>query len=481
MDLAARAAQVALGDTGGKLQPAHIDTLACIRQFSDSAPAWACPFGGSDNPPESIARRIGAKPRRRIYSLANGAEPLKLMAELMGSISRGEIDCALLVGAEAIANQRHAQRNGIELDWSEETGNAMDDRGFEQTVASRQELLSGLYLPAHYYALIENYRARQQGRSPQEHREHMAALFEPFSEVASQNPHAFWRERHSRTDLLADARDNYPICLPYTRRLVAQDAVNQAAALLLTSVGQARALGISPRQWTFLQGYAEGEDQFTSERLDPGTSTAMRRVFDRALASALARSEEFELIDIYSCFPCAVDAACDALDLPADGSRRLTVTGGLPYFGGPGNNYSLHALAEMAQRLRNSDQRALVTANGGILSKHAAAVLAGIPDAGGAVPLDMSEPENWQIDRAGISTAPVAAAPEAGRIMSYTVIFERSKADRAVILGETEYGERFLASSEQGETVESMKRASPVGRPVRLATREDRTSFQLAD
>ena len=359
MDLAAEAARRALDDAGG-LQPEQIDAVACIRQFSDSAPAWTCPFGGSDNPPESIARRLGIGPGKRIYSLATGAEPLKIMAELMGNITRGEITAALLTGAEAIASQRHAQRNGIDLDWSETTGQPMDDRGMEQTVASQEEILSGMYLPAHYYAIIENYRATSQDRSPEQHRKHMADLFASFSAVASRNPYAFWQQPYSSADLLTDGRDNYPISLPYTKRLVAQDAVNQAAALVLTSVGQARAMAIPRERWIFLQGYAQGEDQFTSARKDPGNSAAMRAVFDRALAAANASSDEFELIDIYSCFPCAVEAACEALDLPEDGSQALTVTGGLPYFGGPGNNYSMHALAEMTHRLRGSDQRALV-------------------------------------------------------------------------------------------------------------------------
>ena len=187
------------------------------------------------------------------------------------------------------------------------------------------------------------------------------------------------------------------------------------------------------------------------------------------------------MIDIYSCFPCAVEAACEALGLPEDGSQPLTVTGGLPYFGGPGNNYSTHALVEMAHRLRGSDQRALVTANGGILSKHAAAVLASNPTAGGAEPTDLSTAEALEIDRADIPTVPMSAAPEKGTVLSYTVIFERKRPDRAVILGETEIGERFLASSEDTGTVESLKRESPAGRAVTLSTDEGRHTFDLVN
>ena len=47
---------------------------------------------------------------------------------------------------------------------------------------------------------------------------------------------------------------------------------------------------------------------------------------------------EIDAFDIYSCFPSAIQIACDEIGLDIDDPRNLTVTGGLPYFGGPGNN-----------------------------------------------------------------------------------------------------------------------------------------------
>ena len=121
-----------------------------------------------------------------------------------------------------------------------------------------------------------------------------------------------------------------------------------------------------------------------------------------------ATRADMDLIDLYSCFPCAVHAACDILGLPTDGSQPLTVTGGLPFFGGPGNNYSLHALAEVAVRLRGNPVRALVTANGGMLSKHAAAVLTSDPARAGA--LDWDNDCVLTVDSADIPVRPMIAA-----------------------------------------------------------------------
>jgi acetyl-CoA C-acetyltransferase len=111
MSLAAQASAAALHDAG--IRAGNIDTIAVIRLFSDSVPAWACPFGGTDNPPESIARIIQAIPDRRIYSNAGGTQPLQLLRELFTDIARGETQVALLASAEAIASQRFAQRNGL--------------------------------------------------------------------------------------------------------------------------------------------------------------------------------------------------------------------------------------------------------------------------------------------------------------------------------------------------------------------------------
>lgn len=481
MDLAAIASKSAIDDAGGTLRGSDIDTIAVIRLFSDTAPIWACPFGRSNNPPESIARQIGAVPERRIYSTPGGTQPLQLMAELFTDIARGEVRCALLAGAEAIASQRHAQRSGLSPDWSEDFDQPLDTREYVGQFASPQELASGMYLPAHYYALAENYRAWQQGNNQQQHRRQMAQLFAPMSEVASQNPYAYRQQAYSVDALMSDDKSNYAICLPYTKKLVAQDGVNQAAALVLTSAGFARERGIDPSQWIFLQGYAEGGDQVLSQRVDPGTSRSMQRVFDTALESAQVSPADMDLIDIYSCFPCAVESACDALGLPIDGSKDLTVTGGLPYFGGPGNNYSMHALAEMTTRLRGTSQRALVTANGGQLTNHAAAVLANSPAAAGAAPLDLQSNGPSIVARETIPLVPVCDTPETGTVITYTVIYERKKNDVAVVLAETGSGERFLAHSAQPEVVTAIQCNCPIGRRIKINSVESRHQFSFCD
>jgi acetyl-CoA C-acetyltransferase len=462
MELAATACQRALKDAG--VSADAIDTIAVIRLFSDAAKAWASPFGGSNNPPESVARRIGATPAQRIYSNAGGTEPLQIMVELLQAIARGETTLALLTGAEAIANQRFAVRHGYAQDWREDFDAPLDKRNYHKRFASKQEISSGLSLPVHYYALIENSQAHQMGHDLQQHGQYMAQLLAPFSAVAAANPYAQFPVAYTVQELAAVGPTNYPISLPYSKLMVAQDAVNQSAALLLTSVGHARRLGVDPRQWIFIEAYAQGEDQYLSQREDPGRSTAMQRVLTATLEMAGANHTDMDLIDIYSCFPCAVHAACEVLGLPTDGSRPLTVTGGLPFFGGPGNNYSLHALAEVAVRLRGTPARALVSANGGILSKHAAAVLTSEPARAAAV--EWRNDGALTVDCADIPVRLHADKPQSGEVISYTAIARRDKPDIGIVLAETHAGERFLASSTEPAVTASMHTSSPIGRGI---------------
>lgn len=398
-----------------------------------------------------------------------------MMVELLGAIARGEKNIALLTGAEAIASQRFVQRNGLVDDWHEEFDTPFENRVYLDRLVSMEEIRCGLTMPVRSYAIIENIQAHRMGHDLQQHRKYMAQLMAPFSAVAAINPYSQFPSDYPVHDLAEPGPDNYPISLPYTKRLVAQDAVNQASALLLTSVAHARRLGVDPKQWIFLESYAEGADKYLTERADPGHSEAMERVLTAAMDRAGVTHRDMDLIDIYSCFPCAVTAACQVLGLPTDGSRALTVTGGLPYFGGPGNNYSAHALAEMTVRLRGNPSRALVTANGGILSKHAAAVLTTEPAS--ATKIDWRDSESLTVDCTHIPLRPMATSAQCGTVTSYTVVSRREKADIAMVLAETAAGERVLASSTEPAITNSMHSSSPIGREIDVHEEEDRQVF----
>ena len=476
MALAAQAAGNAISDAGAADIAAQIDTICVTRLFSDMGHLWPCKWGRSDNPPQSIAQAIGAAPAHRIYTKTGGNEPLSGLIEFARDIARGERSVVLLAGAEALKNQRYAEREQRELDWNEHFSEELEDRENEDkwSIATTQEVKNGLNNVMYYYALVEQAQRHKACRSVAEHQQAMANLTESFSAVASSNPYAQFAGKQSAADILAAPEMTHL----YTKRMIAQDGVNLGAALLMCSAGKARELGIPESNWVYIHGLAEGNELELTRRPDPATSAMACRVVDRALAIAGLGIDDIDLLDIYSCFPCAVTAITTHLGLPSDGSRPLTLTGGLPYFGGPGNNYSMHGMVEAIWQARKQpDSYAMVTSNGGVLSKHATGIYSRQPSA-----TDWAHTETT-LSSDDLQRREVCADPGTGTIVSYTVHHDRDGGAHAIILGETDSGERFISGTADDDllTAVAMLSEDPTGKQVVVTPPEDeRLHFQLA-
>jgi acetyl-CoA C-acetyltransferase len=475
MQLAALASEAAVADCGVPAIAAQIDTICVTKLFSDMGHLWPCKWGRSDNPPQSVASRIGANPAHRIYTQTGGNEPQSRLIEFATDIAKGERSVVLLTGAEALKNQRRGERDGADFDWNEHFEEPVEDRGFGDMVATSQELANGLTNVIYYYALVEEAQRQKLGRSVEEHRAAMAQLLESFSRVAVENPYAQFDGLRTAQDIL----DAPSMTHLYTTSMIARDGVNQGAALLLCSVGKARELGIDESKWVFLHGMAEGRELELSNRDDPAVSPMAGQVAQQALAMAQLGIDDIDLIDIYSCFPCAVTTVAQQLNLPTDGSRCLTATGGLPYFGGPGNNYSMHALAEAVHWTRQQPAGyAMVTSNGGVLSKHGCGIFSHQPSA-----IDWAA-QATKVSNESLKRRSVAADPGSGTIASYTVHFDRDQSAHAIILGETDAGERFVACTapEDLTTAVKMLEQDPTGQAITVAPPvKERLHFTLSD
>ncbi|MGB0920659.1 MAG: hypothetical protein ACPG1C_04980 [Alphaproteobacteria bacterium] len=443
MYLASQAAAGAVADCGAPNIAAHIDTIGVIRLFSDSLGPWTGKHGRSNNPPQSIAKAIGASPKTRIYSPVGGNEPLSLLIECAKDIAEGKKEMALIAGSEAIKNQRQADRDDQTLSWDEVFDEPFDDRLAPPSLLTVQERYSGLATPIRTYSLFDQARRHAQRADLASYSNAMAALMAPLSEVAAQNPYAQFPESYSADDIAKSRQLTHM----YTGRMVARDAVNLGAAVLVCSVGKAKQLAIPQDRWVFLHGLAEGKELRPSERPNLATSPMAGKVVDRALDLAEKDIAGIDGLDIYSCFPCAVSMLTDHLGIPTDGSRALTLTGGLPYLGGPGNNYSMHALAEALWRCRQRpDDFTLVTCNGGFLSKHATGVFSAVPSL-----RDWSRVET-RISQSGLDKKPLATHPTGGRIISYAVDYWGSDTPTgACVLAETDTGERFICTTAEGD------------------------------
>jgi acetyl-CoA C-acetyltransferase len=201
----------------------------------------------------------------------------------------------------------------------------------------------------------------------------------------------------------------------------------------------------------------------------------MAKVIQETLKIADMSVADIDHFDIYSCFPCAVSSACDVLNLPTDGSVSLTQTGGLPFFGGPGNNYSMHGIAEMVNTLRReSNDYGLVTTNGGMLSKHAAGVFSCQPHGVSGKKLNWSTQFLSRFTAEDFPSCSPAVAPQKGKIISYTVIYARNVANQCIVIAENENGERFVAQSNEADVIIAAQNSPPFGRNITIITNDNK-------
>jgi acetyl-CoA C-acetyltransferase len=450
MGIAAEAAKAAIADTGvGAAVVSAIDTVMVTRIFPDcfANDRVSNIFGRAQNPPRAVARRIGANPKHAIYGTIGGNTPQKAVNEMAQRISEGDIEVALLTGSEAINTAQKAVRQGIALNWHEEDSGSLEDRGLGERMSTDHELAHGLSSPIFVYPLFENAIRAQLGNTIEQHLLAMGELFEPFSKVAAANPFAFYGTPRSAIELATVTPENRIIGFPYPKWMNAMDSVNQGAALVLTSVGKARQLGINPKKWVFLHGCGEADDKImVTDRVNYYSSPALKLNSQKAFEMAGSDIDEIQYIDIYSCFPSAVEVACDALGISTNDKRGLTLTGGLPFFGGPGNNYSMHAIAALLPLLRqNPSAKGLISANGGRLTKHATGIYSCEPIVG---KWQREAPAAYQSELDKMPSPRFTQTPDGiGIVQTYTVACDRSGPVRAIVVGRLEDGQRFLANT----------------------------------
>src|SRR6185437_733581 len=474
--LAAAAARAALDDArAGEFTAedraalaAPVDTVAGVRQFEASVPGARAPLGRSDNFPRSVAGRAGLNPARAVLEVGGGQGPQHLVNEFAAAIAAGQAEVVLLFGAEAISTVEHfAKAAGGRPDFTEHAAGSLEDRGYGLAGMMPMRLVShGLTDAPSQYALIDNARRARLGLSRDAYNAAMGELFAPFTQVAAANRHAAAPRPRTARELVTPTAANRPIADPYLRYLVAREKVNQGAAVLLMSVAAARRLGVPAHRWVFLHGHADVRERELMERADLSASPAAVLAVGRALALAGITAADLASIDLYSCFPAPVFNICDGLGLEAGDKRGLTVTGGLPFFGGAGNNYSMHAIAETADRVRACPGSfGLVGANGGIMSKYSVGVYSTTP-----VPWRPGNRNELQEEVDAWPAPREARDPEGWAVIeTYTVRHSRDGRKTGIVIGRLEAdGRRFVARGDDrdGGLLELLATGEPVGQRV---------------
>ncbi len=454
MEDALRAAQ----DDAGDGLIADLDALYLVCEVS-----WLY-----DAPERLLAQRLGVAPRTLVYGPVGGESPIRFLHESALAIARGECRVAAVVGAEAQYSVNKARSAGGTLPWTPQGTVGLPARSRD-----KQHPLSvalGIAQPITVYPLYENAAPRAWGQTPAQSRAESARIWSTFSQVAADTPSAWGRQAFTPDEVGEPSADNRLIAWPYTKRMVANPAVNQGAAVILTSLARARRMGIDPSRCVRVLGGAASNEADDFLQRDNFFGTASQQVVLETAAELAARSGSIDAIELYSCFPIVPKMAMRVLGLTPQ--TPLTTIGGLSFFGAPLNNYMTHATCGMVRRLRsNPQQQALLYGQGGLATKHHALVLAGGLNARADGAIDLRSDYSVQAiadARRGAVPALNAAYDGPAEVETFTILYGRSgEPESGVVIARNPAGERVLARIDGGDTAALARlvdgEVSPIG------------------
>jgi acetyl-CoA C-acetyltransferase len=462
VDLLADAARGALDDAGA---PLTVDTVAIAEIIS-----WRYPDPGA-----FLGRRLGITPRTTILTTTGGNSPQMLVNRLGSAIRAGEHDVALIGGVECMYSRRRVRKIDSEarLEWSKP-----DDPpcphvlGDDRPGSTQYEMAHRALAPTQVYPLFETALRHARGHDVETHQRAIASLWSHLAAVAATNPYAWSPNAYTPDDIRVPSPDNRMACFPYTKRLCANLDVDQAGAFLLCSYEAAVAAGVADDRMVFPHSGADAHDHYyVTERDSLAASTAIGIAGRAAVEAAGVTLDDIARFDLYSCFPSAVQLALASLGLAGpDGgdSRPITVTGGLAYAGGPGNNYVSHSIAAMVEACRTDPgSLGMVTALGWYATKHSVGLYSSAPPAESFRAVDPARTQAAVDALPG--REPAGVVDGTATVEATSVAFDRDGAPTiGIISALLDDGRRALANCTDPDTLLAMCDEAWEGRTVSL-------------
>lgn len=469
MSLMEEAARAADADAGGRAL-AQVDAVQVVGFIS-----WSY-----SDPAATLAERLRIDPPEKVSTTAGGSTPQWLVNQAAERIARGELRGVLVVGAEALDSARRAEKEGIELDrrGAASQGTVIGDT---RTPLHDAEINGRVVAPAQIYPMFEQTLAAKAGRTPDEQRAWLGSLMAPFTEVAATHPdHAWFPAARTPAELSEVTSDNRMIAEPYPKHLNSILQVDMGAAILLLSAEAAEEAGVPKDRRVFCWAGASAEDVYlVAQRPDLDRSVGLAVTAEALLSAAGTDIDAVGHLDLYSCFPCAVQMAAEAFGIGLDDPRGLTVTGGLPYFGGPGNNYVTHSIGMLCERLRaDPGALGLVTGLSWYMTKHSAGLYSMQPPPNGWRLADTSAAQA-RIDATALEVA--EGAEGTATVDMFTVEHDRDRGPvRAPVYATLADGRRIMAQAADASMAADISGTSIIGARIRVRSGEGGAVYELA-
>ncbi|WP_176598993.1 MULTISPECIES: acetyl-CoA acetyltransferase [Sphingobium] len=460
LDLMAAAARNAEVDSGVALLD-RIDAVEVIHQIS-----WRY-----EDTARKLCERLGLAPARATYHAGGGESPLRVLHDAALRIIDGQSRIALICGGEARSTIQKARKAGVDLPWVAKA-KVMEQPWRVEEMISPMGRAHGIAQPTYIYPLFENATLQAWGMTPAEAQAESADLWSRYAAVASINPTAWLQRAVAPSEIATVTPQNPLVAWPYPKLMVANPTVNQGAAAIIMAEETARDLGVDPARMIYLiGGAASKEPEDYLDRDCYHTSPSQQAVLE---AVGALNEAPFDHLELYSCFPCVPKMARRTLGLGED--VVPTVTGGLTFFGGPFNDYMLHATCAMTRQLRAQAGNGLLYGQGDFVTKHHAVVLSSYRP-------QMRPAMDYRVDNKADAirgAVPLVIDCYEGRaaIESFTVLYGRDNAiDRGIVILRTLDGRRTMARVPPADThtiarLTDMSR-SPIGENGTVTTGDD--------
>ena len=433
-----------------------------------------------DDPTGRLSERLGIEPKHRFYSGIGGTTPQVLVDHAAEAIVDGDLDVAIVCGAEALDTVRRLKKNGEKPQWSFKDP---ERKPFPfEAPFHPAEVAHEVFQAYTTFALWDVARRAHLGEAPEEHRARLGELFAPMSRVAAANPYAWFPKERSAEEIATPTPENRMVAYPYTKYLISVMDVDLAGALVIASHEAAERLGVPTDKRVYLRGWCYATDPVYVGEHDPTFgSPAMAAASAEAFRAAGCGIDDVAFIDLYSCFPSSVAFAQDALGLRAGDPRGVTVTGGLPFFGGAGSDYVTHSIATMVDRLRGADDTAaigLCTGVGMHMTKHVFGVYSTSP------PATAPRPDQQAVQKA-LDERPVKKIADTysgdATVAMYTVLHSRDgSADWGLLVCDVDDATRCYARTSDPDLLAELEQSECVGRQVELATADNNVNGVVA-
>ena len=447
-----QAVKEALSDSGNKSVKDYINEIRIPKGF------WRY-----RDPGKWIAKNNDFQGIPTTYVTKIGVLQQNLINEACLKIENGEINASIILGGEA----RYKQLRSV-IEKKEYFETKLDENP-DFYIKAKEDLYGDGELEelgamaVGYYATMETAIRKNDDEKIEEHQNNIASMYEEFSKVASNNEDAWLDHPYSKKEILETSKKNKMLAYPYNKLHCTSWNVNQSAALIICSEELANKLEIDNKKRVYPISSSENNHMIAIQQR-PKLYESIGMIYAAKSVNKMMEKLDIRLAayDLYSCFPAAVKMFSKSLELGSEIPK--TITGSMPYAGGPLNSFVIHSTVKMIQKIRALEVRhGLVTGVSGMMTKQSFCVW-GKEYQEQFIFDDVTE--RAKLDEKPVELSNIAEGE--GEIIGYTIIEGSENAPKAVLYLDDEMKHRKVVSSFDKNFINLLMEEEWVGKKIKF-------------